>query len=272
MIEIPAHNGRVRLNFFCKGNDMKKLIAGNWKMNGTEAAAVNLIGDIDDAISNDPGLTEFCDFLVCPPSLHIHVVKRAIDHDHTPMLLGAQDSSIYENGAYTGDVSAAMLKDIGCQYVILGHSERRQYHDESSDLVKEKASIAHNHGLVSIICVGEKEESREKSQEFEVVGEQLERSLPDSMDAQNTVVAYEPVWAIGTGKSATPDDVKAMHDFIREKLQEKLADAANIRILYGGSVKPENASSLFAVENVDGALIGGASLSAEQFIGIAKAA
>lgn len=251
---------------------MKKLIAGNWKMNGSEAGAASLINDIGDGIAQNKGLTDKCDFLVCPPFVHIHVVKRQIDHDHMPVDIGGQDCAATENGAHTGETSAAMLKDLGCRYVILGHSERRADQQENSLYINEKAARAHMQGIITVICVGESEEEREAGKEFEIVGQQLAESLPDGVTAENTVIAYEPVWAIGTGKNATPDDVKAMHAFIREKLQEKLADAANIRILYGGSVKPENASSLFEVENVDGALIGGASLKAEQFLGIAEAA
>lgn len=251
---------------------MKKLIAGNWKMNGTEPGAVTLISDIATRLDKNKELLDRCDFLVCPPTVHIHVVKRRIDHGHAPVDVGGQDCAATENGAYTGDVSAVMLKDIGCHYVILGHSERRMYHKESSALISAKAALAHAHGLIAIICVGEKEEERDAGKEFEVVGSQLKESIPAGATALNTVIAYEPVWAIGTGKSATPEDVKAMHDFIRERSKENVADSANMRILYGGSVKPENASSLFEVKNVNGALIGGASLKAEQFLGIAEAA
>lgn len=250
---------------------MKKLIAGNWKMNESEAGTVRLIGEIGVGLMQDQALLKKCDFLVCPPAIFLHVAKRKIDHEHLHIDIGGQDCSQNENGPYTGDVSAGMLKDTGCRYVILGHSERRTYHKESSGLVNEKAARAHMHGLIAIVCVGEQEEERDAGREFDVVETQLRQSLPDGSNAANTVIAYEPVWAIGTGKSATPDDVKAMHAFIREKLQEIVADAANMRLLYGGSVKPENASSLFTVDNVDGALIGGASLKAEQFLGIAKA-
>lgn len=251
---------------------MKKLIAGNWKMNGTEGGAVSLIAEIGAGIGQDKGLLETCDFLVCPSFVHINIVKRKIDHDHVPVDIGGQDCAPTENGAYTGNVSAEMLRDMGCRYVILGHSERRMYQNESSGFVSEKAGRAHIHKLIPIICVGEQEEERAAGQEFDVVAQQLSESIPDGATAQNVVIAYEPVWAIGTGKSATPDDVKAMHGFIREKLKENIADHTNMRILYGGSVKPDNAASLFSVENVDGALIGGASLKAEQFLGIAKAA
>ncbi len=251
---------------------MKKLIAGNWKMNGLEKDAVALIGEIGKAIGAEDGIMARCDFLVCPPFVHIHLVKKHIDHGHMPVDIGAQDCSPSENGAYTGDVSAAMISDLGCRHVILGHSERRHGHGETSADVKAKAEQAHASGLVTVICVGEQEAERDAGRENEVVKEQLFESIPDSATADNLVIAYEPVWAIGTGKTASPEDVAAMHGFIRDTLQEKLADSTNIRILYGGSVKPDNAAALFVVENVDGALIGGASLKADQFIGIAKAA
>jgi len=249
---------------------MKKLIAGNWKMNGTGASAASLITDIGVMIGKDKALVDHCDFLVCPAFVHISTVKSTIDYDHIPVWVGAQDCSAQENGAYTGEISADMLKYMGCSHVILGHSERRALHHETNAAVNAKAARAHLHDLVSIICVGESEEQREQGQEFDVVGAQLAESLTEGATAANTVIAYEPVWAIGTGKSATPDDVKAMHGFIRDKLQEMLADGAEVRILYGGSVKPDNAGALFKIDNVDGALIGGASLTAEQFIGIAK--
>jgi triosephosphate isomerase len=165
-----------------------------------------------------------------------------------------------------------MLKDINCSYVILGHSERRQYYVESNMLIRQKASMAHEASLTAIICVGETEEEREAGREQEVVATQMLDSLPDGATAENTVIAYEPVWAIGTGKVATIDDITAMHDFIRAKLAEKIDNSEAVRLLYGGSVKPANASEILSVQNVNGALIGGASLKAEDFIGIAKAA
>lgn len=250
---------------------MKKLIAGNWKMNGTQASAMDLISAIGIGLDEDPSLTYTCDFLVCPPALHLTIVKDAIEGSNAPVSIGGQDCSANDNGAHTGDVSSDMLADMGCEYVILGHSERRADHEETSAYVSEKAGRALISGLKVIICVGEQEEEREEGREFDVVAKQLRESLPNSASAANTVIAYEPVWAIGTGKAATTDDVAAMHSFIRKTLQEKLADAGDIRILYGGSVKPDNAGDLFKVENVDGALIGGASLKADQYLGIAKA-
>lgn len=247
---------------------MKKLIAGNWKMNGTTASADALADSIVKAIQSNPQLTETCDFVVCPPALHITTVRKAVEK--SPVAVGGQDCSQRDNGAVTGDISAEMLADAGCTYVILGHSERRQFHDESDSLISAKAAAAHAKGLTAIICVGETEQERERGQQEAVVGAQLNGAIPRSATAANTVIAYEPVWAIGTGKSATPDDIAAMHGFIRERLKERLADSAQIRILYGGSVKPENAASIFTIDNVDGALIGGASLKSEQYIGIAS--
>ncbi len=251
---------------------MKKLIAGNWKMNGTLEEARDLISGILEGLRGNPALFETCDFLVCPPFIHMSAVKHELDGSGLSVALGAQDCALTKDGAYTGDISAAMLEDLGAGYVILGHSERRQYHKERDTEIAAKAGLAHGQGLVTVICVGELEEEREAGKEKDIVGRQLAEAVPASATAENTVIAYEPVWAIGTGKTATPEDVRVMHSFIREKLQERLADAANMRILYGGSVKPSNAEELFKVENFDGALIGGASLKADQYLGIAEAA
>lgn len=247
-----------------KNAQTKKLIAGNWKMNGNLATARTLTAGILEGIEEDSTLLDRCDFLIAPPFLHLSGVRSAIDHAHGPVILAGQDCSERENGAFTGDISAAMLKDCGVQAMILGHSERRQLHGESDALVAAKAAMAHGAGLMAIICVGEVEAEREAGTHFDVVGRQLAGSVPEGTNLENTVIAYEPVWAIGTGKTATPDDVAAMHAFIREKI-------GNLRILYGGSVKPDNAEGLFSTENVDGALIGGASLKADQFLAIAKA-
>lgn len=251
---------------------MKKLIAGNWKMNGSWAETRNLTENILKGIEAEPGLADKCDFVIFPPYLYIGVAKEMLTEADSPLVYGAQDCSFQANGAYTGDVSAAMLRDFGCEYVILGHSERRQYHGETDEVVKKKAAIAHAEGLKTIICIGETEAQRSVGQEKKVVETQLSGSLPESATILNTVIAYEPVWAIGTGKTATPADVKDMHGFIREKLQERIEIAKNMRILYGGSMKPGNAAELLVTPNVDGGLIGGASLDAGQFLAIAKAA
>lgn len=246
---------------------MKKLIAGNWKMNGSAGTAGSLIWEVESKIQAQPDLLEECDFVVCPPFVHLETVKEKC----RKVALGAQDCSQQKNGAYTGDISAAMLNDVGAQYVILGHSERRQYHKEDDKLVHDKAVAANAHGLVTIICVGETEAEREAGRQNEVVGAQMEASIPQTANHKNTVIAYEPVWAIGTGKTATADDIRDMHAFIRGQLSQKMADAAEVRVLYGGSVKPSNAREIFSVPNVDGALIGGASLKADDYIGIAAA-
>ncbi|MGH1455430.1 MAG: triose-phosphate isomerase [Alphaproteobacteria bacterium] len=245
---------------------MKKLIAGNWKMNGDSQSAGSLARDISQGLKNTPSLQDNCDVLICPPFIYIHEVA---DNN---LLVGAQDCSVHESGAYTGEVSAAMLENSGCSHVILGHSERRQFHEEKNTTVADKAKAAHVAGLVAIICVGETESEREAGCEEAVVGRQVIESLPDSATSQNTVIAYEPVWAIGTGKTASADDASKMHSFIRLKIKEKLADAENLRILYGGSMKPNNAKELLAMPDIDGGLIGGASLNAEQFLAIALAA
>jgi triosephosphate isomerase (TIM) len=239
---------------------MKKLIAGNWKMNGDVKSAADLIAKIEATVT--PELSKSCDFVVCPPFVHIPAVVAAAK----ACAVGGQDCSDKESGAFTGDIAAGMLKDIGAAYVILGHSERRQYHKETDETIAAKAKTAHAAGLITIICVGETETEREAGLQESVVGGQLGRAIPETATAENTVIAYEPVWAIGTGKTATAEDIRAMHAFIRGKVP------GNMRILYGGSVKPGNAAEIFAVPNVDGALIGGASLKAEDFMGIAKAA
>ena len=247
---------------------MKKLIAGNWKMNGTMAEAISLGRGVVEAIQDNSKLLENNEFLVCPPYQHLAPVQAELS---MAVALGAQDCSPFENGAYTGDVSAVMLKDMNCDYVILGHSERRQYYMESNLLVQQKAVMATEAGLKTIICVGETEEQRESGQAEDIVDQQLAGSLPSNGTADSIIIAYEPVWAIGTGKSATPEDIQAMHGFIRKTLAETLDNAEKVRILYGGSVKPANAAEIFAIENVNGALIGGASLKVEDFIGIAEA-
>lgn len=250
---------------------MKKLIAGNWKMNGSVQDNAALIDDISTQIKNDLSLLEHCDFLVCPPHAYLAACVASTSPDDY-IKVGGQDCSAHSSGAYTGETSPAMLKDIGCRYVILGHSERREYHSESDALVYQKAALAHENALITIICVGETESERDEGREEDVVGAQLLASLPESATSENTVIAYEPVWAIGTGKTASVDDVAQMHSFIRNKLKERLADSENMRILYGGSMKPENAQDLLATPNVDGGLIGGASLKADQFVAIGRAA
>jgi triosephosphate isomerase len=241
---------------------MKRLIAGNWKMNGNMAEVLKLASDIVAGIQADASVLEHNEFLVCPPYPYLAPVQTELS---MAVALGAQDCSPFENGAYTGDISVNMLKDLNCEYVILGHSERRQYYAESNLMVQQKAVVALDAGLKAIICVGETESQRESGEHKDVVEQQLAGSLPSGATSENVVVAYEPVWAIGTGKVATIEDIAEMHAHIRGLVP------SGTRILYGGSVKPANAKEIFAVENVNGALIGGASLKAEDFVGIAKA-
>ncbi len=244
---------------------MKKLIAGNWKMNGSAKIASDLIGAI---AAGSAGVEQ--DLLVCVPYPYLSATE-ILSSGKDNISFGAQDCSAHAEGAYTGEVSASMLSDMGCSHVIVGHSERREYHNEASDLVSAKAALAQKNGLVAIICVGETLEQREAGSAEEVVEAQLKGSIPSGSTAGNTVIAYEPVWAIGTGKVASEADVEAMHGFIREKLKTLVDNAEEVRILYGGSMKPDNAAALLSTPNVDGGLIGGASLDAQSFLAIAKA-
>jgi triosephosphate isomerase len=242
---------------------MPQLIAGNWKMHGLAADAVALARGVAAGAS---GVA--CELLVCPPFVHVAAVAEALAG--SAVAVGGQDCHQAKQGAHTGDVSAPMLRDVGASWVILGHSERRHNHGETDELVREKVLAAVEAGLTPIVCVGETEDHRTGGQETEVVGWQLAGSLPKPFTG---VVAYEPVWAIGTGKTATEEDVATMHAFIREELVRQFGDAGQgIRILYGGSMRPNNAASLLAVPHVGGGLIGGASLKAEDFLAIAKAA
>ncbi|MGQ9365371.1 triose-phosphate isomerase [Azospirillum sp. ST 5-10] len=245
--------------------ERRTLIAGNWKMNGLKADGLALASDLAGRLKG-AGRVAF-DMLVCPPFPLLFPVGEAIAD--SPLALGGQDCAPQQKGAHTGDVAAAMLVDAGCRYVIVGHSERRQDHGEGDAMIAAKAAAAHSRGLVAIVCVGETEAERDAGAAREVVGRQVAGSLPEGATAANTVVAYEPVWAIGTGKTATPQDVADMHGFIRETLRARLPDADGVRILYGGSVKPANAAELLAVADVDGALVGGASLQADDFWAIA---
>lgn len=249
----------VRMN---TKNLPKKLIAGNWKMNGTLAEATALVRALAEAVPLSQPDVEVC---VCPPFVHLGAVQAATS---AAIGVGAQDCAATDNGAFTGDISAAMLQDVGCAYVILGHSERRHCHGETSAVVAEKAKKAHAREIISIICVGETGAEREAGIQNQVVVGQLAESIPDTAHAGNLVIAYEPVWAIGTGKTATLTDIEDMHAVIRKFLQEKLDNSSAIRILYGGSVKADNAKDILAVRHVDGALVGGASLKPDQFLKI----
>lgn len=240
---------------------MASLIVGNWKMNGL-AAALAEVAAIADAAPM-PGV----ELWVAPPYTLIY---RAVAAGRGVVAIGGQDCHAETSGAHTGDVAAAMLADAGASFVIIGHSERRADHGESNDLVRAKAGAARAAGLYIIVCVGETEAERDAGRAEAVVGAQLAGSLPDAPDG--VIVAYEPVWAIGTGRTPTAGDVAAMHGFIRARLVERFgAPGSKIAILYGGSVKPENAAALLSQQEVGGALVGGASLSAASFLAIAAA-
>lgn len=247
--------------------ERRKLIAGNWKMNGLSADGLALAAALAEKMAA-AGTPRFS-LLVCPPATLVAAVAQALRQ--SAVAVGGQDCHAASSGAHTGDVSAAMLKDAGGDFVIVGHSERRQDHGETDAGVAAKARAAHAAGLVAIICVGETEAERNAGQELAVVGRQIAGSLPAGATADNTVIAYEPVWAIGTGRTPTTADVAAMHQHIRQTLQGLMADADGVRLLYGGSVKPGNAAELLHVADVDGALVGGASLKAEDFWAIAAA-
>lgn len=245
------------------------LIAGNWKMNGSSASIAELLAGITAGI----GAIRHAEVAVCPPFPYLHAVGQAIAG--TAIKLGAQNVCTEEGGAYTGEVAASMLIDMGCHYVIVGHSERRQYYGETSAIVAEKHLRAQAGGLTPILCVGETIEQRENGDTESVVAEQLDAVLELAGIAafDNAVVAYEPVWAIGTGHTATPEQAQQVHAFIRSKLAESNADtAARLRLLYGGSMKAANAADLIAQTDIDGGLIGGASLKHGDFLAICSAA
>ena len=210
-----------------------------------------------------------CDVLICPPAVLIHPATARVQAH--PMFIGGQDCHANEAGAHTGDISATQLRDAGADYVIVGHSERRADHGETSADVAAKAAAAHVAGLIAIICVGETEAQRDAGDTLAVIGDQIKGSVPQGSDAANTVIAYEPVWAIGTGRTPTNAQIAEVHDFIRAQIKDLAGDAGNLRLLYGGSVKPGNAAEIFAIPNVDGALVGGASLKAADFGGIVAA-
>ena len=246
----------------------KKIVAGNWKMNTLPAEGAELAKGIVAQRATAPAEVNF---IVCPPFTHLSQVAEALKGSN--IALGAQNCAAEEKGAYTGEVSAAMIAALGCRYVILGHSERRQYYGETSETLNLKMARAYAHGLTPVYCVGENLEEREAGKHFDVVKAQIEEVVCNLTPEQfaGLVIAYEPVWAIGTGKTATADQAQEIHAFIRKVLADKFgAAAAETPILYGGSCKPSNAAELFAKEDVDGGLIGGAALKAEDFLGIGQ--
>ena len=244
----------------------RPLIAGNWKMNGLKAS-MNELASIWQGAGDLKGKA---DLLICPPATLLFTATAVVSG--SKVAIGAQDCHPAASGAHTGDISAEMLADAGASAVMVGHSERRADHGESDALVRSKAEAAWRAKLVAIVCVGETQAERDAGQALDVVGRQLAGSVPDGATAANLVVAYEPVWAIGTGRTPTTKDVEEVHGFIRAKLNERFSqEGSGVRILYGGSVKPSNAAELMAVANVDGALVGGASLKAVDFLAIAAA-
>ncbi|MCO5733784.1 triose-phosphate isomerase [Rhizobium sp. SSA_523] len=247
--------------------DVRPLVAGNWKMNGTRAALDQIKAM---AAGVDGPLAEKVDALICPPATLLYVAT-ALSTD-SPLMIGAQDCHQNAAGAHTGDISADMIADCFGTHVIVGHSERRSDHAETDHLVRAKAQAAHAADLTAIICIGETAEERKSGQTLDILKRQLALSVPDGATAEDTVIAYEPVWAIGTGLTPTVEDIEAAHAFMRAELASRFQAAGRtMRILYGGSVKPGNARELMAVENVDGALVGGASLKASDFLAIYNA-
>lgn len=251
-----------------QSSSIRPLVAGNWKMNGLRAA----LGEVEKLKA---GLAErsgrvAADVMLCPPATLVAAMADAAVG--SPVAVGGQDCHAKASGAHTGDIAAEMLRDAGASAVIVGHSERRADHGEDNAVVQAKAEAAYRAGLVAIVCVGETADQRKAGQTLAVVGEQLAGSLPDAASAATTVVAYEPVWAIGTGLTPTAEDVAEVHAMLREALAKRFgAEGAAMRLLYGGSVKASNARELMGVANVNGALVGGASLKADDFLGIIDA-
>ncbi len=244
----------------------RKLAAGNWKMNGLKAS----LTQIDALAKLCP--TPDCDVLICPPATLLAAMAQ--ECEGTAIKVGGQDCHVDPSGAHTGDIAATMLADAGATSVILGHSERRADHGEDNATVAAKAQTAWSAGLTAIICIGETLDDRDAGRTLDVVGGQLSGSVPDGATAENTVIAYEPVWAIGTGRTASTDQIAEVHDFIRAELEKRFEakTGRRMRILYGGSVNPKNAVEIFETSNVDGGLVGGASLKATDFAQIINAA
>ncbi|MDE7153833.1 MAG: triose-phosphate isomerase [Muribaculaceae bacterium] len=248
----------------------KNIVAGNWKMNTTLQEGVALAKEVNEALKD---ATPKCDVIICVPFTHLASINGEINQEK--LGLGAENCADHKNGAYTGEVSASMVASTGAKYVILGHSERRQYYGETSDTLREKIALAFENGLTPIFCIGEVLEERENETHFDVVKKQIEDALfhLSAEEFGKIILAYEPVWAIGTGKTATDDQAQEMHAFIRGVIADKYGKevADNTSILYGGSCKPSNAAALFAKPDVDGGLIGGASLDCASFMGIVNA-
>lgn len=243
-----------------------KLVAGNWKMNGTAESAINLARQIVDGCRGKSATVA-----LFPP--HIHIPYVADITKGKAVVVGGQDCHEEEAGAFTGNISAAMLKDLACQYVIVGHSERRQLQGENNQQVKKKAERAIQHDIIPIICIGETLEERESGKANKVIYDQIKKSIPKEATTENTIIAYEPVWAIGTGRVATSKDIKEMHSHINKSVKDNFPGfKQGVQILYGGSVKGKNAKEILSTEGVGGVLVGGASLDAKDFLTIVKEA
>lgn len=247
------------------------VVMGNWKLNGSKEMVSNLIKGLDAELNGVEGV----DVAIAPPVMFLDLAEQLISKANNKIILGAQNVDIHESGAFTGDISPAMLKEFGATHIIIGHSERRDYHNESDEFVAQKFAFLKEHGLTPVLCIGESEAQNEAGETVAVCARQIDAVIKtQGVDALNgAIIAYEPIWAIGTGKAATAEDAQRIHASIRALIAAKdEAVAAQVIIQYGGSVKPENAAAYFAQPDIDGALVGGAALDAASFAAIAKAA
>lgn len=250
------------------GTSPRPVVAGNWKMNCGRADGTALATEIVRRARRAGGTEVRCEIVLCPPATLLQALAEIVAD--SPVRLGAQDCHPAASGAHTGDVSAAMLSDVGCGHVIVGHSERRTAYGESDELVRAKAQAAHAAGLTAIVCLGETAAQRADGETLAVVERQFRDSLPAAASADNTILAYEPVWAIGSGKVPTEAEIEAVHAQLRRLARARVSSGERLRLLYGGSVKPGNAAEILKIANVNGALVGGASLSADDFWSIAR--
>ncbi|AQM18612.1 triose-phosphate isomerase [Vibrio anguillarum] len=247
------------------------VVMGNWKLNGSKEMVVELLNGLNAELEGVTGV----DVAVAPPALFIDLAERTLTDAGSAIILGAQNSDVHNSGAFTGDMSPAMLKEFGATHIIIGHSERREYHNESDEFVAQKFAFLKENGLTPVLCIGESEAQNEAGETVAVCARQLDAVInTQGVEAlEGAIIAYEPIWAIGTGKAATADDAQRIHAAIRAHIAAKSeAVAKNVVIQYGGSVKPENAAAYFAQPDIDGALVGGAALDAKSFAAIAKAA
>ncbi|ARR50401.1 TPA: triose-phosphate isomerase [Photobacterium damselae] len=247
------------------------VVMGNWKLNGSKEMVSNLIKGLDAELNGVEGV----DVAIAPPVMFLDLAEQLISKANNKIILGAQNVDIHESGAFTGDISPAMLKEFGATHIIIGHSERRDYHNESDEFVAQKFAFLKEHGLTPVLCIGESEAQNEAGETVAVCARQIDAVIKtQGVDALNgAIIAYEPIWAIGTGKAATAEDAQRIHAAIRAHIAEQSEEVAkNVVIQYGGSVKPENAAAYFAQPDIDGALVGGAALDAASFAAIAKAA